>query len=130
MNDLELLLTDAERVAKSGAAPRYTREQSETAMLELAKAEALPGEGTAAAFARLCESDERIQKLYDLGQAADLAEEQAIIEKANPSDRFTPLLMDMAKMWRRERETLEACASRLLHEEPVVADAYAATQGL
>ena len=126
MNDLELLLTDAERVAKSGAAPHYTREQAEAAMLDLAKAEAQPGEGTASAFARLCESDERIQKLYDLGQAADIAEEQAIVAKA---DRFTPLLMDLAKMRRREGETLEACASRLLHEDPVVADAYAATQG-
>ena len=127
MNDI---LIDAERVAKSGAAPRYTREQAEAAMLDLAKAEALPGEGTAAAFARLCETDERIQKLYDLGQAADIAEERAIVEKADPSDRFTPLLMDLAKMRRREGETLEACASRLLHEDPVVADAYAASQGL
>lgn len=127
MNDI---LSDAERVAKSGAAPRHTREQAETAMLDLAKAEALPGEGTAAAFARLCETDERIQKLYDLGQAADIAEEQAILTKADPADRFTPLLMDMAKMRRREGETLEACAARLLHEDPVVADAYAASQGL
>lgn len=124
------ILSDAERVAKSGGTPRYTREQAEAAMLDLAKAEAVPGEGTAAAFARLCESDDRIQKLYDLGQAADIAEEQAVLTKADPSDRFTPLLMDMAKMRRREGETLEACAARLLHEDPVVADAYAASQGL
>ncbi len=127
MNDI---LIDAERVAKSGGTPRYTREQAETAMLDLAKAEARPGEGTAAAFARLCETDERIQKLYDLGQAADIAEEQAALTKADPSDRFTPLLMSLAKSNRRDGETLETCAARLLVEDPIVRDAYAATQGL
>ena len=126
MNDI---LIDAERVSKGGT-PRYTRDQAEEAMMELAKAEARPGEGVASAFARLCESDERIQKLYDLGQAADFAEEQAIVEKADPGDRFTPLLMDLAKSKRREGETIEACAARLLSEDPIVRDAYAATQGL
>jgi len=126
MNDI---LIDAERVSK-GSKPRYTRDQAEEAMMELAKAEALPGEGVASAFARLCESDERFQNLYDLGQAADLAEEQAIVEKADPGDRFTPLLMSLAKSNRRDGETLEACAARLLVEDPIVRDAYAATQGL
>jgi hypothetical protein len=126
MNDI---LIDAERVSKGGT-PRYTRDQAEVAMMELAKAEARPGEGVASAFARLCESDERFQKLYDLGVAADLAEEQAVLTKADPGDRFAPLLMQMAKYNRHEGETLEACASRLLVEDPIVRDAYAATQGL
>ncbi len=127
MNDI---LSDAERVSKSGGTPRYTRDQAEAAMLELAKAEARPGEGVAGAFARLCESDSRFQALYDLGQAADIAEEQVVLTKADPGDRFTPLLMQMAKYNRREGETLEACAARLVVEDPVVRDAYAATQGL
>lgn len=125
MNDI---LIDAERVSKGGT-PRYTRDQAEEAMMELAKAEARPGEGVASAFARLCESDERFQKLYDLGQAADLAEEQAVLTKADPGDRFAPLLMSLARSTRREGETLEACASRLLVEDPIVRDAYAAVQG-
>jgi len=40
-------------------------------MMELAKAEARPNEGTAAALIRLCESDARMQALYDLDQATE-----------------------------------------------------------
>lgn len=126
MNDI---LIDAERVSKGGT-PRYTRDQAESAMLDLAVREARPGESAAVSFARLCEADARMQKLYDLGVAADLAEEQAVLTKADPGDRFTPLLMQMAKYNRREGETLEACAARLVVEDPIVRDAYAATQGL
>lgn len=126
MNDQ---LEDAERVSK-GAAPRYTREQYEAVMFAKAESAAREsGEGVANAFSRLCGEGE-FDSLYAAGQAADIAEEQAVISKADPEDRFTPLLMRMAKMNRREGETLEACASRLLVEDEVVAAAYASTQGL
>ena len=126
MNDQ---LQDAERVAK-GAAPRYTREQYETEMLSKAESAAREtGEGIANAFARLCGAGE-FDSLYAAGQAADIAEEHAVISKADPSDRFTPLLLDLAKMRRRAGETLEGCVSRLLAEDEVVMAAYAATQGL
>lgn len=128
MNKLSTI-ADAERVAKSGGSPAYTREEYEAEMLSKADAAAQPGESTACAFARLCEKGE-FDSLYAAGQAADIAEERTVIAKADPSDRFTPLLMRMAKLHRQEGETLEACASRLLVEDPVVADAYAATQGL
>lgn len=126
MNDQ---LQDAERVAK-GAEPHYTREQYESVMFAKAESAAREsGEGVANAFSRLCGEGE-FDSLYAAGQAADIAEEQAVISKADPEDRFTPLLMRMAKMNRREGETLEACASRLLVEDEVVAAAYASTQGL
>lgn len=107
-----------------------TRAAAERAMLDLARAEAQPGEGTAAAFARLCESDARMQKLYDAGEAAERAEVEQALSKRDPDDRFTPMLMDLAKSKRRSGETIEAAASRLLSTDPVVMDAYAWSQGL
>ena len=129
MNDnLNEVLADAERVSK-GASPTVTRDEAESAMLSLAKREAREGEGTAAAFARLCESDPRMDALYVLGQAAEASEVEAVVAKADPSDRFYPLLVDLAKMHRRDGETIEAAASRLLQTDPVVRDAYAAVHG-
>ncbi|MEO0629886.1 MAG: Arm DNA-binding domain-containing protein [Planctomycetota bacterium] len=64
--------------------------------------------------------------------AARRAEKVASMTLAEAIDlhRFTPLLMDLAKSKRREGETIEARAARLLSEDPIVRDAYAATQGL
>lgn len=129
-NDLSRILSDAERVAKSGTSPRHTRDAAEQAMLSLAKREARDGEGTAAAFARLCESDARMQKLYDLGQAADMTEErEALTKGVSRDERFDRLLVSMAKMRRTPGETIEAAAARLLETDPVVRDAYAAVHG-
>lgn len=132
MNDQDLseILADAERVSKSGVPPRFTRDQAESAMLALAKTEAREGEGTCNAYARLCQSDARMQKLYSLGQAADVAEARDALSKAAPEDRFYPLLMDLARMRKRNGETIEAACTRLLTEDPVVRDVYAATQGM
>ncbi len=128
-DNLTTILSEAERVSK-GASPTVTRDQAESAMLDLAKREARDREGTAAAFTRLCESDERMQKLYALGQAADVAEEREALSKAAPDDRFYPLLLDLARMRKRTGETIEAACARLLTEDPVVRDAYAAAQGM
>lgn len=99
-------------------------------MLDLAKRGARDGEGTAAAFARLCETDERMQKLYALGQAADVAEEREALSKGVSRDeRFDRLLVSMAKMRRTPGETIEQAAARLLETDPVVRDAYAAVHG-
>lgn len=128
-DNLSNILADAERVSK-GAPPRYTRDQAETAMLDLAKREARAGETTAAAFARLCAGDARMDALYALGQAADIAEIETATKAAPQDDRFYPLLLDLAQMRKRAGETIEAACSRLLAEDPVVRDAYAASQGL
>ncbi len=111
-------------------APRFTRDQAEAAMMSLAKREARPGEDTAAAFARLCESDARMQKLYDLGHACDVEEEREALSKGVTRDeRFDRLLVSIAKMRRTSGETIEQAAARLLAHDPVVRDAYAAVYG-
>ena len=133
MNDnnsnLNAILADAERVSK-GAPPRYTRDQAESAMLDLAQREARAGETTVAAFSRLCGTDARMDALYALGQAADIAEVETATKAAPQDDRFYPLLLDMARMRKREGETLEKCMDRLLTTDRTVMDAYAASQGL
>jgi len=126
---LDAILADAERVSK-GAPPRFTRDQAETAMLDLAKREASAGETPSAAFARLCEGDVRMRALYALGEAADIAEVQAATKAAPQDDRFYPMLLDLASMRKRAGETIETACARLLTEDPVVRDAYAASQGL
>jgi hypothetical protein len=128
-DNLSNILADAEHVSK-GAPPRYTRDQAETAMLDLAKREARAGEGVCNAYARLCTEDERMQKLYGLAQAADIAEVQAATKAAPQDDRFYPILLDLAQMRRAPGETLEKCVDRLLTTDRTVMDAYAASQGL
>lgn len=127
--NLSKILADAEHVSK-GAPPRYTRDQAETAMLDLAKREARAGETPAAAFARLCAGDARMDALYALGQAADIAEIESATKSAPKDDRFYPLLLDMAQMRKRAGETIEQAVSRLMSEDDVVKAAYAASQGL
>lgn len=132
MNDndnLNAILADAERVSK-GAPPRYTRDQAESAMLDLAKSEARAGETPVVAFARLCEGDARMDALYGLAQAADIAEVEAATKAAPQDDRFYPMLLDMAQMRKRAGETIEQAVSRLMSEDDVVKAAYAASQGL
>src|SRR5262245_13162630 len=65
-------LADAQRIAKIGGSPCFSRREYEDAMLEFAEREARAGESTAVAFARMCEQgDERIGALYEAGLAAD-----------------------------------------------------------
>ncbi|TAJ17309.1 MAG: hypothetical protein EPO68_09725 [Planctomycetota bacterium] len=128
--NLDAVLADAERVSKSGSAPRYTRDQAESAMLDLAAREAREGEGVCNAYARLCKGDARMDALYGLAEAASIAEIEAATKAAPQDDRFYPMLLDLAQMRKRAGETIEAACSRLLAEDPVVRDAYAASQGL
>jgi hypothetical protein len=61
---------DAERVAKSGTGPRYTRDDYHGAMQEIAKAGARPGEDVAGAFARLV-GEGRFDDLYAAAEPAN-----------------------------------------------------------
>lgn len=121
--------SDAQGVTKLGSAPRYTRAQYESEMLSTAKRFAQPGEGTASAFARLA-GDGEFDELYAAAEIADDHERAEVMKGVEPSDRFMPLLLDLAQMRKRDGETIEAACARLLLEDPVVADAYASTQGL
>lgn len=120
---------DAQRVAKSGTSPRYTRDDYHDEMMSISKREARSGEDAVSAFARLA-GEGRFDELYAAGERAEVAEVEAAMAKAAPEDRFYPMLLDMAKMRRAPGETIEAACARLLERDPVVRDAYAATQGL
>lgn len=120
---------DAERVAKSGSTPRYTRDDYHNEMVEISKREARSGESPAVAFSRLV-NEGRFDDLYSAGERADIVEIEAATKSAPQDDRFYPLLLDMAQMRKRAGETIEAACARLLNEDPVVRDAYAASQGL
>lgn len=117
---------DAERVAK-GAPPTFDKSAYEDEMLSLSKKLARPGEGVCNAFARLA-GEGAFDALY---QAADVAGERAEMAKAaaGPDDRFFRALENLAKVSRRPDETLEACVSRLLHENPTAREGYAAAHG-
>lgn len=131
MNDnnsnLNAILADAERVSK-GAPPRYTRDQAETAMLELARQEARAGETTVAAFARLCGSDARMDALYGLSVAADMAEDaqtEELAKRATRNERVWELMVKGAHSNRREGETVEQALDRMLRTDKTYQDAYA-----
>lgn len=120
---------DAERVAKSGSSPRYTRSDYEDEMMSLSKQLARPGEDTVSAFARLAGEGD-FDALYAAGEQADIAEERTALSKGvSRDDRFDRLLLDLAKMRRTPGETIEQAATRLLNEDATVRDAYAAVNG-
>lgn len=120
---------DAERVAKSGSTPRYTRDDYHNEMVELSKSLARPNETPAVAFSRLVDEG-HFDSLYEAGERADIVEIEAATKAAPQDDRFYPLLLDLARMRKRAGETIEAACARLMSEDPVVRDAYAASQGL
>lgn len=119
---------DAELVRK-GSTPRYTRDDYHNEMVALSKNLARSGETPAVAFSRLC-GEGVFDDLYAAGERADIAEIETATKAAPKDDRFYPLLLDMAQMRKRAGETIEAACARLLTEDPVVRDAYAASQGL
>jgi len=119
---------DAELVRK-GSTPRYTRDDYHNEMVALSKSLARQGETPAVAFSRLC-GEGVFDDLYAAGERADIAEIETATKAAPKDDRFYPLLLDLAQMRKRAGETIEAACARLLTEDPVVRDAYAASQGL
>jgi len=119
---------DAESVRK-GSTPRYTRDAYHDEMVALSKSLARSGETPAVAFSRLC-GEGVFDDLYAAGERADIAEIEAATKAAPKDDRFYPMLLDLAQMRKRAGETIEAACARLLNEDPVVRDAYAASQGL
>lgn len=128
MNDkLSKILSEAERVSK-GESPTVTRAHAESAMLELAKREARDDEGVCDAYARLCESDERMQKLYELGQAADAVEDQRsedLAKRATQNERVWELMVKGARHNRNAGETVEQALERMLLTDETYRDAYA-----
>lgn len=79
---MHTVIEHAMLVAKSGGESAYGRRDYEDAMLELAKAEARPGESPEVAFVRLLQDREpRMEALAKAGQMADIAERQAAAEK-------------------------------------------------
>jgi len=128
MNDRTI--KDAERVAKSGGMPSFTRQQYESEMMALAKREAGAGESTACAFARLC--DERNPQIEALFKAAEQAEarrsdreERELITKHR--EEMWPLLVKAARSHARVGETVEQALDRLLCTDPLFKRVYANT---
>lgn len=128
MNDnLNAILADAERVTK-GAPPRYTRDQAEAAMLDLAQREAREGEGVCDAYARLCKSDARMDALYGLALAADMAqvaEVEQLAKRATRNEQVWELMVKGARHNRRDGETVEQALDRMLRTDKTYQDAYA-----
>ncbi len=124
-----LLLSDAETVSKGEGRPSYSRREYEDAMLEIAEREARPGEGTAAAFARLCKEDARVRTLYQAAYQADVVQAErrpASVAKAiGRRGDLWELMLKVARAEKRDDETVEKALDRLLRTEPVVRDAYA-----
>jgi hypothetical protein len=122
-------LEDAEHVAKGGTVPRFTKRDYDAAMLSLAKAEARPGESTAGAFARLCDEDPRMGKLYAAGERAEVVhddrEERELLAKHRAE--MWPLMVKAARSQARDGETLEQALDRLLCTDPLFQRAYATT---
>lgn len=127
-NNLNAILADAERVSKSGSAPRYTRDQAETAMLDLAKREAREGEGVCNAYARLCKSDARMDALYGLALAADMAQDaqaEELAKRATRNEKVWELMVKGANHNRRADESVEQALDRMLRTDKTYQDAYA-----
>jgi len=127
-DNLSNILAEADRVVSKGARPTVTRDQAESAMIDLAKAEARPGESPCVAFSRLCEEDARMQKLYALSEAADmLAGEEAeqLAKRATRNERVWELMVKGAHSNRREGETVEQALDRMLRTDKTYQDAYA-----
>lgn len=130
MNDLQSVLADAERIAKSanGAAPAFNASDYEQAALDVAAAEQREGEGVASAFARLAhEGDERVTALLKAAQRAELIADQG--EQLRKQAIFDALLDEIAKHARRADETDEQVRARLMRENEAVRGGYAAAYG-
>lgn len=125
---LDAILSEADRVLSKGAPPTVTRAAAEQAMLDLAKAEARDGEGVCNAYARLCEEDARMQKLYALGQAAEAVEDERaeqLSKRATRNERVWELMVKGARHNRLSGESVEAALERLMKTDKTYADAYA-----
>ena len=129
-DNLEAVLDDAMQLSKSanGAAPAFSAADYETAALGIADAEQRNGEGMASAFARLAqEGDARVSALLKAAYRAEVAVEDADLIRKRAL--FDALLDELAKHEKRADEPIEATRSRLLHENPIVRDGYAAAWG-
>ena len=127
-DNLSSILAEAEQVVSKGARPTVTRDQAESAMIDLAKREAREGEGVCNAFARLCGSDERMQKLYALSEAADIAADvqaEQLAKRATRNEKVWELMVKGAHNNRRADETVEQALDRMLRTDKTYQDAYA-----
>ncbi len=123
-------IEDAQRVARTDAEPSYTRQEYEQAMLDLAKAEANAGESPACAFARLCETDRRMEALYKaactaIDRKSDREERELLSKRATRNDHIFELMVKSARASKRPSETVEQALSRMLTTDKTFSDAYA-----
>lgn len=123
-------IEDAGRVATHNAEPSYTRQEYEEAMLELSKTEANPGESPACAFARLCETDRRMEALYKaactaIDRKTDREERELLKKRATRNDYIFELMVKSARAAKRPSETVEQALSRMLTTDKTFSDAYA-----
>jgi hypothetical protein len=128
MNHLSKI-EDAERVVTKGAEPRYTRQDYEQSMLDLAKSEANEGESPACAFARLCETDPRMDRLYKaacaaIDRTAEREERELLTKRATRNDHIFELMVKSARVAKRPSETVEEALDRMLRTDKVFSDAY------
>lgn len=71
-----------------------------------------------------------MQRLYDLGHAADVAEEREALAKGTSGDpRFDRLLIDHARLRKRAPESVEQAARRLLTEDEGIRAFYGIVYG-
>jgi hypothetical protein len=128
MNHLSKI-EDAERVVTKGAEPSYTRQEYEQAMLDLSKAEANAGESPACSFARLCETDRRMDALYKaacnaIDRTAEREERELLSKRATRNDHIFGLMVKSARIAKRPSETVEQALERMLCTDKVFSDAY------
>ena len=123
-------IEDAGRVATQDAEPSYTRQEYEQAMLDLAKAEAHGAESPACAFARLCETDRRMDALYKaacmaIDRKTEREERELLSKRATRNDHIFELMVKSARVAKRPSETVEQALERMLRTDKVFSDAYA-----
>lgn len=129
-------LDDAQRVTIGASAPAFRRHDYEEAMLDLAKAESLPGENVNQAFSRLCSNgDKRMDALYaascvaapgSTGSTSEAppAAGKSLAKRMSDRDRLWHIMLKTARHERREGETVQKALDRLLETDQVMRDAY------
>jgi hypothetical protein len=131
-------LDDAKRVVLGVSTPTFRRQDYEEAMLDLARAEAWPGENVNQAFARLCSNgDKRMDALYaaacvvrpasDEGAVASegsAPKAASVAKRMADRDRIWQLMLKTARHERRQGESVQKALDRLLETDEVIRDAY------
>lgn len=132
MSDIDLILRDARRIEKGGAAALHSSREFEDAMCTLAEREARPGETLGCALSRLqADRDERLATLAKAAHAAESAERaaaqrpEAIAKRLRTQHQAYDLMMKRAEDCAREGESAEDAFDRLAREgDPTFGELY------